>query len=616
MSSSRRVVCVAALVLAACPSSSTEVQVHPEAVPIHGISRPLQSGKAVDTLAVLDAVADGDRVVVLIREGYGSTATFSRPVGCVGFCTPVAGTAGGALLDRLFVSDDRGATWRAVPLEALPDGMTYQGLHLVEGRAVLVTRTPSEFRYFEFDVERGARVPNPAWEAIATLRAPVARGRRLAAWGSFSFGFDSYFEGLAISLPDGATVRAGVANTLSALGPDHPLPLVGASDSHDGLTWWAPVTSAPTRPEDFCLATTTLTTSSQARPRLGGCAPRSLLPSMFTDPVVAPGGELGLLGSDQTEGAGPTRVWWWPITQPPDPSQAVLLPADVRLESREKAVHPSLGGGVILSRPLEDGRRQYLSWTGTGFEGVDLPALCRPPGCDEVVSATIPLGGDEWLVFYAADVTPRSRTQELRVFVRRVKAPWTPVALASRRPGLEEFAPGAAPAGPLERACTHLAACGGSMFRDCVNQWMTAAVCSNADAFVSASGAGGTSTCASLRALGPRPCPTQTCSSNENVCGADAVAASCAGRQGLPATLTPCAALGQTCRDGLCAASSPVENCRLGPFLWQRCVGGRFLSWCASTTARHALDCQALGFSGCVDVVERPGMPNVPARCQ
>jgi hypothetical protein len=609
------------LLLTACPPASPEARVSADAVLLREFGpRPRQAGKADDSLTVLDAAVDGQRVAVLVREGYGDTATFQRDLSCVGFCTPTGSTAGGGLLDRLVVSDDLGATWRAVPLDELPMGMTYQGLHLAGGRAVLVTRSPSEFRYFEFDVTTGRRVPNAEWEALASIRPPLARGGRLGVWGSFSFGVDSYFESLLIDLLAGTTIASGFANTLSQLGAEYPLPTVGPSASRDGQTWWTTKASEAYRPGDFCLMTTRLSAGVLPKPQPAGCVRQVALPTSFTlsTPVVAPGGQLALLAIDRQGPEGSDRLWWWPILGTPDPTQIRLLPSGLATVLDDKAVHASMGGGIVFSRAAPDQRREYLRWTGAGFEALDFPALCSPPGCEEVLTTAVPLAGDEWLLFYSADVSATRAQQELRVFARRASVPARPVELSATMPGLGDVVPGADPAGPLERACTHLAACGmTASFRDCLQTWAAAASCGNAQPLLLASSGGGTDDCPALRAAAPAACPAgTTCQASENTCTAEGNARLCLGRSGLAPAVEACSALGLGCASGVCVGATPAPDCTSGPFNWQRCVGGRYLTWCATPSARHALDCGALGFSGCVDVVQQPGMPNIPARCE
>ena len=170
------------------------------------------------------------------------------------------------------------------------------------------------------------------------------------------------------------------------------------------------------------------------------------------------------------------------------------------------------------------------------------------------------------------------------------------------------------------------ASCDHAAFGNCVNEWRTAnPSCSKRDDFITiASSAGGAGMCGELAtALTPprgAACfatSTQMCSSSVSFCDGNHVVW-CSGRVGQTGIDEDCSLRNLSCEEGDCrdgggACTHPL----LSSYNWPECIAGRYLAWCPSTVGSpHYVDCRALGFEGCDGTIQRPGMPNVPAKCR
>ena len=197
MTSLPRAVLVLVLVTAAwsCgassgPSDPQEAAVHlaPDSVSL--VDGPVFRSSAQFTyrIGVKDVSSDGNRVAVLRVDGWNSSTVVHDDPGCAE-CPGTVGNAGGTTVMSLYVSEDRGATWRAHPIpwnEWQGNGGPY-GVHLAGGRALLFGENENvgahgdvyaTFTIRELDLSKDAYVPNATLDGKRYMFSGLFRGGR------------------------------------------------------------------------------------------------------------------------------------------------------------------------------------------------------------------------------------------------------------------------------------------------------------------------------------------------------------------------------------------------------------------------------------------------------
>lgn len=559
----------------------------------------------------------------------------------------------------LYLSDDLGASWRAVNVGSIGGIAEFQAtaLHLSGDRVFLMVQTKEE-------APLGGRVVVYPWEvnlaAGGATRAPLNG----ASW--------LFARPHAWSAPDGSTVGVTLLPE-DARDPGGPCLLQRET--------WSPAGSA---------------TVQLKAAGFNGCVEQFVPASddgrFFPLVDLRPGVEACVRQYDLASDTVASHcVPWsrWPAAIPPDGVVRFAAGAGKRawryvlftVEDTAWAVTPtsptqvSLGRGAPQNNRRTSGRQPFAGLVplkeadGTSrllrinedetADEVLLPLSpcvgdaqsCFDPKNADVFHGEVgdvhwvePLGGDEYLVFYAHDVAPGINQVKLVLTVSREQATHRRVVPLEKPMGVGPAGyPNAKPAGPLERWCLRRAACTGASFDfyQCVGAYLSQQTMTlvGLDAAVAEADVAG---CESLLVRNPQAfdcrarggTPTMRDDGQGQLfleCGAPvdvtgAACNTCVGDVAVTCLTSPfrvqpvdCALAGATCQAGRCVPPAPCS----GP-AETTCAGDVGVNCFNGEEARARCDLLNMtcspqpvpGWAPCVGKGEwAPSTTNVPVRC-
>lgn len=572
-------------------------------------------------IGVADAVAEGERVLVVVQNAFGTLPELHGEPVCRGECEairPQVLVDGPTATQWLLQSEDGGETWAMSEFVPAPDApepyvMDWDVSFFVHPDGDALLQIPSArgantaIGFQAFDSRTAQSSPHPVLGQFVLDHHLRARGPLISGWTETFYGTDRWFNAFHYDTRDRTHHKEITGEPIGVSLPGGPLPSAVMTTTADGRLWWSYYIDGYgngcvgwARPAEF------------SEPGRGPCMALDVLPLPLRDPVAIHAfgtGAVGVIG--EWEG----HVWAMPLPTQPDRPLAPHLLVDLGPGSAvpDTGFHQLFGGALAISAP--DGVRYVeLGWDGEVEELVFPSTPCRGDSCGDAsrLERAIPRGGDTWLLLYVVDVAPGNDRQMKMVALE---------TSVSRRPHVAEQLdipeptspmasyPQARPAVGLARACQARAACTGERYYNCVAEWeVLHEGCPALDALLAVD-LSLPDACEQLAALRPdpacanRPAPgAATCESPSIRCEGDRIVSCYSGPNEV---VRDCSIRGLTCaeeRDGVrCVSRAPVEESDCGLMVPYRvqCLAERYLTWCEALDERQWLDCGEIGFGGC-----------------
>jgi hypothetical protein len=460
--------------LASGPDDEVSVNVRDGVVQIFEAPKVNQAG--LDILALqkqgavlVDVAREGDLIVATILVGTEPTAVWHSDPACTD-CPMSIGAAGGSAAHHFIVSEDQGLTWTERPFERAEGlGSFVRGVHVGGGRAIVVTSKTVDnpmgkartYPSREIDLVTGRTVPNPNLESFDFVNVPYSIGNKLVAQALWT---QLYGTTSRISLQsfdfDTSEIRVYTVDGAAGVYP------WGEMISADGLTFDG--FGSTYTPRSLCDVKADVNSAEPLK--YSTCVDAyALPPEAMRSPfamTVASTGTVGVLSSD----AG-SFVLQMVNGQPKFTSLGAGFFSDT------PRLHQPFGN---LIRLRSEGVSRLVDFKANGTDLVEMPVTPCPDGstCGTRVDHewSLPLGNDEFLNFYTVETMDWPSTHQF-FYVSRDKATRqaftdTTEISAFSGTGLRGY-PNAVEAGKVEQTCMAAAACGITVFEDCMIHWLT-----------------------------------------------------------------------------------------------------------------------------------------------